>query len=106
MLDRFIYGENARRKGIYREALDLTRKGWYVMAGYIPGFHNPPEIEGHIPDLYAVRDNRTIIIDFITDGNERREACEAHSRYALHDDNTEYHCWALDSAGCSSEAYA
>lgn len=106
MLDRFIGGENARRKGMYREAFSLTREGWSVMANNIPGFHVPPEIEGFIPDLYAVKADRTIIIDFITDGNDRSEACSVHARYAHHDPYTEYRCWILDSAGIGSTAYA
>ena len=100
MINRFIYGENALRKGIYREALNLTREGWYVMANRIPGFHSPPEIEGYIPDIYAVKDEKTYIIDLIYEGNELNGMHSAHSSYAMHDKATEYNCWIVNSAGC------
>jgi hypothetical protein len=99
MLSRFIYGENAHRKGIYREALNLTREGWYVMANCIPGFHVPPEIEGYIPDIYAVKGDNTCIIDLVIQGDPVNEICSAHSEYARHDSSTRYYCWILNYSG-------
>jgi hypothetical protein len=100
MFDRFINKENAHRKGIYREALSLTRQGWYVMANHIPGFHIPPEIEGHIPDIYAVKDDQTYIIDLVMDGSNKDDVHTAHTGYAQFDHSTRYMCWMVDSAGC------
>jgi hypothetical protein len=106
MLGRYIYGEIAHRKGIYREALNLLRNGWHVMANHIPGFHTPPEIEGYIPDIYAVKDHKTYIIDLMTYGSPDWEGYEAHNTYASHDPSTEYFCWVLDAAGCRQAHFA
>lgn len=100
MLHRFINGENAHRKGIYREALNLTREGWHVMANHIPGFHIPPELEGFVPDIYAVKDDETYIIDLVMEGGPYGEVQSAHTNYAQYDQSTRYICWVVDSAGC------
>ncbi|MBN1952468.1 MAG: hypothetical protein JW801_14800 [Bacteroidales bacterium] len=100
MLKRYVDGENALRKGIYREAIQLTKEGWHVMAKGIPGFHTPPEIEGYVPDIYAVLDEKTIIIDLLAGDTANDEAFKAHYHYARRDIATAYFCWELDAAGC------
>jgi hypothetical protein len=100
MLNRFINRENAHRKGIYREAISLTRDGWYVMANHIPGFHMPPEIEGYVPDIYAVKKDQTYIIDLVMEGSVEDNVCHAHINYAGFDQTTQYMCWMVDNAGC------
>jgi hypothetical protein len=53
---------SARRKGIYREAILLDKQGWLVLANHIPGYCTPPEIEGYIPDIYALKELSTYIM--------------------------------------------
>ena len=99
MTNRFIYQEIILRKGIYREAITLTQNGWHVMANHIPGFHPPPEIEGYMPHIYAVKDDKTYIIDFMIEGSTGDEMFLAHTNYANYDESTNYLCLLVDASG-------
>lgn len=99
MSHRTIYAENVLRKGIYREAMQLVREGWQVMAKETPGFHNPPEIEGYTPHIYAVQGEKTIIVDLLACDDQSSEVYKAHYHYARRDITTAYFCWKLDSGG-------
>ena len=57
-----IHATSAQIKGIYRESINLKRQGWIVLAKGIPGYQQPPEIEGYTPDIYAINGNLTYII--------------------------------------------
>lgn len=75
------------------------------MANHIPGFCTPPEIEGFIPDIYAVKDDQTYIIDLLIEGSPTCNSYTVHAAYARHDTATQYNCWLLDSAGCRMDEY-
>ncbi len=62
MIIHSVYASSAQIKAIYRESINLERQGWFVLANLIPGYQAPPEIEGYIPDIYAVKGNLTQII--------------------------------------------
>jgi hypothetical protein len=71
-----VYANSAQIKAIYREAINLERQGWFVLANYIPGYQIPPEIEGYIPDIYAVKGKltRIILIDYINSVGPEKKA--------------------------------
>ena len=100
MTNRSINRENAHRKGIYREARYLVELGWHVMANCIPGYSPPPEIEGYIPDIYAIKSSQTIIIEIITIAGHNSNRLEALRDYSSHFNETEFSCWMVDLAGC------
>lgn len=100
MANRSIEGLNAHSKGIYREAISLRHKGWYVMADHIPGFDKPPEIEGYVPDIYAIKSNCTYIIEIETDTEDDKEQHVAFRNYAKHFSKIRFFVWVVDSSGC------
>lgn len=102
MSDRSIYSENLLRKAIYREAMKLVRDGWQVLAKNIPEFHNPPEIEGYEPDIYAVQGEKTILIDLMAGEDQHNDAFKAHYHYARRDIATAYFCWKLEPGGAKN----
>lgn len=67
MIIHSVFANSAQIKAIYRESINLERQGWFVLANLIPGYQTPPEIEGFIPDIYAVKGNLTqiILIDYL-----------------------------------------
>jgi hypothetical protein len=99
MAIRNIYRENAHRKGIYREAFNLAKRGWYVMANHIPGFDPPPEIEGYIPDIYAIKLNRTFILYIATDAGFDECKYESLKNYSVGFSGMHFQCWIIDAAG-------
>ncbi len=90
----------SHRKGIYREAINLKNSGWYVMADHIPGFEAPPELEGHIPDIFALKDKITLIIEIETDLEDNDEQHAAFRKYVRGYSNTEFYGWLVDTSGC------
>ncbi len=103
MANRSIFGHNAHFKGIYREAINLKRDGWHVMADHIPGYDQPPEIEGYIPDIYAIKDNHTFIIEIETDADDDKKKHIALKRYANHFPEIRFNSWIVNEAGCRVE---
>jgi hypothetical protein len=67
MIIHSVFANSAQIKAIYRESINLERQGWFVLANLIPGYQTPPEIEGFIPDIYAVKGSMTqiILIDYL-----------------------------------------
>lgn len=100
MAIRSEVGRNAHCKGIYREAINLKQQGWYVMADHIPGFENPPEIEGYIPDIYAIRATCTYIIEIETSNKDDKEQHEAFKNYARQFSRIRFFVRIVDAAGC------
>lgn len=97
---RSIIGQAAHSKGIYREAMNLQNDGWYVMADHIPGFNPPPEFEGYIPDIYAIKEKLSSIIVIETCMNDHQQQNETLREYARHYRNLQFFGWVVDEAGC------
>lgn len=97
---RSIHRENVHRKGIYREVKNLTGEGWHVLANHIPGYSMPPEIEGYIPDIYAIKSSETFIMEITTLDGLDSEKLGALKAYALNFEGIAFSCWMVDSAGC------
>jgi hypothetical protein len=99
-MTRSIHRENAHRKGIYREAINLVLNGWHVLANHIPGYSLPPEIEGYIPDIYAIKSSETLILEITTSEGINSEKLMALKAYSSSFREIEFSCWMVDSAGC------
>ncbi len=99
MLKKSTTAELAHVKGIYREAINLRRDGWIVMANHIPGFNLPPEIEGCVPDIYAVKESKTLILEVETQGGDNPEQHLALQKYANSFDNIIFEIWIVGTAG-------
>ncbi len=97
---RTTTGQAALSKGIYREAMSLQRDGWYVMADHIPGFHPPPEFEGYVPDIYAIKEDLSSIIVIETSMDEDPEQISALREYAHNFTNVQFYGWLVNEAGC------
>ncbi len=95
-----IIGQAARSKGIYREVMILQNDGWYVMADHIPGFNPPPEFEGYIPDIYAIKDELSSIIVIETSLKANLQQNVVLKEYARHYSNIMFYGWVVDEAGC------
>ncbi len=100
MAFRSIAGQNAHDKGVYREAMNLQRNGWYVMADHIPGFDRPPEIEGYIPDIYAIKSDLTCILEVETAFDDDLEQHNAFREYAGHFPGISFLRCVVNTAGC------
>ncbi len=100
MAIRGVTGQNAHCKGIYREAINLKHEGWYVMADHIPGFESPPEIEGFIPDIYAIRNTCTYIIEIETSHQDDKEQHAAFKSYARQFSRIRFFVRIVDASGC------
>lgn len=100
MAYRSIFVENILRKAIYREAALLTKRGWHVMANYIPGYNVPPELEGYTPDIYALKKRFTLIICIATDAFFDSGKYTALKEYAEYTRYTFFRFWMVDHAGC------
>ncbi len=97
---RSITGQAAHSKGIYREAMSLKMNGWYVMADHIPGFNPPPEFEGYIPDIYAIKEEHSSIIVIETSLNDNQEQNDTLREYVRHFSNIQFFGWVVNEAGC------
>lgn len=95
-----ITGQQAQSKGIYREAMSLQSDGWYVMADHIPGFDPPPEFEGYVPDIYAIKDELSSIILIVTNLRHNQRQISALRSYARHYKNVKFYVWLVNEAGC------
>ncbi len=95
-----ITGQAAHSKGIYREAMSLQNDGWYVMADHIPGFVPPPEFEGYVPDIYAIKKEHSSIIVIVTGLRQNQRQISALSDYARHYSNIQFYAWVVNEAGC------
>lgn len=93
-------GQNAHSKGIYREAYNLLKTGWHVMADHIPGFNKPPEIEGYTPDIYAVKEENTCILEIETGNNDDLAQHAAFRKYAKDFRDILFYGWIVNEAGC------
>lgn len=100
MTNRSIHRENAHRKGIYREANNLTEGGWHVLANHIPGYQSPPEIEGYTPDIYAINASQTYIIEVTTVAGLDTNKIKKLKAYSRSFDGIKFLCWMVDAAGC------
>ena len=95
-----ITGQAAHSKGIYREAVSLQNDGWYVMADHIPGFVPPPEFEGYVPDIYAIKEELSSIIVIVTSLRHNHSQIVALRDYARHYSNIQFYGWLVNEAGC------
>ena len=100
MANRSLEGLNAHSKGIYREALNLISEGWHVMADHIPGFECPPEIEGYTPDIYAIKEENTYILEIETSKLDDLDQHAAFRKYARNFKNILFYGWVVNEAGC------
>lgn len=100
MITQNIQVNSARIKGIYREAINLTNNGWYVMANHIPGYNEPPEIEGYIPDIYALKNNTTYIMVIACHGASQSEKIIAFRKYSGEYPNVIFNSFFVNEAGC------
>lgn len=97
--ERSIFRENALRKGIYREAGLLAQHGWHVMARHVSGFNDPPEIEGFLPEIYAIKENHTMIMHIATQAGYNAEKYEVLKKYASHFNGIHFRCYIIDAVG-------
>jgi hypothetical protein len=80
--------------------VNLTEGGWYVLANHIPGYSAPPEIEGYIPDIYAIKSTETFILEIITVESLDADRFAALKAYSISFEGIEFLCWMVDLAGC------
>lgn len=99
MAKRSAAGQIAHDKGVYREAINLQRKGWQVLADHIPGFVSPPEIEGYVPDIYAIKETETLIIEIETNGEDDHLQHCAFEKYVENFDSITLEIWVVNAAG-------
>ena len=95
-----IHVTHARLKGIYREAICLNNQGWLVLANHIPGYCPPPEIEGFIPDIYALKENRTFIMMVESQGDRDPLRTALFKSYAAGYADTVFKICQVNAAGC------
>ena len=69
------------------------------MANHIPGYEPPPELEGFIPDIYAIRSADTFIVEIITVAGLDSEKHLALKNYARQFQGIRFICWMVDMAG-------
>ena len=103
MINRSVYGENSHRKGVYREVVNLIEVGWHVMTNHIPGYMAPPEIEGYLPDIYAINSFETIIVEIATIDGIDMDRYQTFKFYAECFGEFEFICLMVDPAGCRIE---
>ncbi len=95
-----LHTSSAQIKAIYRESINLKRQGWQVLAKGIPGYEQPPEIEGYTPDIYAINENFTYII-LIDHYNSIDPAMKIILRKYVHGfQNMLFFIYLVDRAGC------
>ena len=70
------------------------------MANHIPGYTPPPEIEGFIPDIYAIKYSTTHIMEVVTVAGLDADKLYALKAYSRSFKGIEFSCWMVDSAGC------
>lgn len=70
------------------------------MADHIPGFDRPPEIEGYIPDIYAIKAEETYILEIETANADDQEQHTAFRNYAKNFNNILFYGWVVNEAGC------
>jgi hypothetical protein len=99
MAKRSAAGQIAHDKGVYLEAINLRRNGWQVLADHIPGFIPPPEIEGYVPDIYAVNGTKTLIIEIETFGEDDHGQHDAFRKYAENFESIKFEIWIVNAAG-------
>jgi hypothetical protein len=95
-----ITAQAAQSKGIYREAMNLQSDGWFVMADHVSGFVPPPEFEGYIPDIYAIKEELSYIIIVVTDLDQNMQEIKALREYSRHYSNIQFFVWLINEAGC------
>jgi hypothetical protein len=95
-----ITGHAALSKGIYREAMSLKNDGWFVMANHIPGFAPPPEFDGYMPDIYALKEELSYIIVIVTGLRHNEGQIKVLRDYARHYSNIQFYAWVVNEAGC------
>lgn len=99
MAKRSATGAIAHEKGIYLEAINLRRQGWFVLADHIPGFQVPPEIEGVTPDIYAMKGEETLIVEVETNGNDDLEQHKTLGKYACNFTSVKFQVAIVNAAG-------
>ena len=100
MIIHSIHASSAQIKGIYRESINLQRQGWHILAKGIPGYEQPPEIEGYIPDIYAIKGNLTyiILIDHCSSVDQIKKT--VFRKYVQEYQNMLFFVYLIDNAGC------
>lgn len=77
-----------------REAAEGLERAGAVVFAVLPGWPRPPVINGFVPDVYAVLDDREILLEFENDSSvalalaERQDG--AFSAWAEQDSSREY----------------
>jgi hypothetical protein len=90
----------ARLKGIYRESITHDKEGWLVLVNHIPGYCTPPEIEGFIPDIYAIKGTQTLIVMVESQGDQNALRTNVFTNYAVEFENLIFKTCRVDAAGC------
>ena len=105
MGDNSIHVTSARLKGIYRESICLKKDGWHVLANYITGYSIPPEIEGFIPDIYAIKEDRTSILMIEIQGDSDPERTVSFQKYTNEFANMFFETCLVNAAGSRIRIY-
>jgi hypothetical protein len=75
--------QSARRDPEIRALIDaaavLERDGGVVFAA-LDGWPRPPVVQGFVPDLYAVFEDREVVLDFVNEGSVARDATRRKHR--------------------------
>lgn len=100
MIEQKAHITSARRKGIYREAINLLRKDWVVMANHLPGYNSPPEIEGYIPDIYAIKGQETVLIQIVSLDDFNPKLIDKLQQYAESFNHMTFLNLMVNAAGC------
>jgi hypothetical protein len=100
MKTQSILSYKAYLRGIYREAINLSNQGWIVLANEISGFNPPPEIEGVVPDIYAVKNSQTQIILIETKEEYKSLKHKTLKEYSQKNNKIQFNIWLVNNDGC------
>lgn len=98
--------QKAHDKGVLATARELDRKGWNVRADHLSGhkWDTPPEVNGHVPDVYATKRGGTRIIEIETSPDDDHDQHSAFRRSAGQT-GANFYGYIVDSAGRRQEKF-
>lgn len=99
MARRSTQKQSAHNLGVKHEADELAISGWKVYADHIPGYKRPPQINGRIPDVYAIKNGRIRIVEIETNENDDHDQHTAFRRHAGQKDNVRFYGWIVNASG-------
>lgn len=100
MAHRSPEDQEAHDKGVLATASELNKNGWDVRADHLQGhgYDKPPEVGGHVPDVYATKRGGTRIVEIETSPDDDREQHEAFRRSAAQT-GANFYGYIVDNAG-------